>query len=74
MEEYKRFTVWGEDIEELEEASDRVDLYMDFQKGHNVIYYQVIGERQPAPYDCGFITDKALEELQQGFIVTEKAQ
>lgn len=70
MENFKRFTVWGENAEELEFAADRVDDYMKGKTGNNIIYYQIIGEERPQPFDCGFITDKDLKELQQGFIVT----
>lgn len=67
--EYRRFTVWGKSADELEKASEHVDAYMDQRIGRNIISYQVMGELQPQPYDYGFITDNALEELSQGFII-----
>ena len=70
MENFKRFTVWSECLEELELAAERVDAYMNGGKGRNIINYQVIGTEAPLPYDFGFITDAALKELEQGFIVT----
>ena len=68
---HKEFTIWGEALEELERAVDRVDAYMDQRAGDNVIRYQIMGEPQHMPWDSGYITDEALEELQQGFIISQ---
>ena len=70
--DFRRYTVWGENAAELELAADKVDAYMNGGKGRNIIYYQIIGAETPLPYDCGFITDAALEELGLGFIVVEQ--
>ena len=47
MENFKRFTVWGECLEELERAAERIDAYMNGGKGRNIINYQVIGAEAP---------------------------
>ena len=67
----KEFTVWGEGLEELEMAVDRVDAYMDKKTGDNIIRYQIMGKPQRMPWDSGYITDADLEELQQGFIISQ---
>lgn len=69
---YRRYTVWGLYPEECEAAADKVDACMAECTGRNIISYQVIGEEEPLPYDFGFITDKALAELIQAFIVVEQ--
>lgn len=66
----KEFIIWGESFDELETAADKVDAYMDSATGDNAIYYQIIGEDKPFYFDIGYITDKDLEELQQGFVIT----
>lgn len=68
---HKEFTIWGEDLEELEMAVDRVDAYMDKKTGDNIIRYQIMGKSQCMPWDSGCITDEALEDLQQGFIISQ---
>lgn len=68
----KVFTVLGECLEELELAAERIDAYMGKKIGHNAIHYQIIGQPQQLPYDTGFITDAALEEMQLGFILVQE--
>lgn len=72
MNNIKEFTVWGEDLEELNRAVEKVDCYMNRKIGDNVIIYRIIGEEKPQPWDSGYITDEALEELQQGFIIVKE--
>ena len=65
------YTICAETIDELFLASERVDALMDINgSGRNAIYYQIIGQQQPAPIDTGFITDESLRELAQGFLVS----
>lgn len=68
------YTVWSFEREELEEAADKVDSLMDQGAGLNEIRYQIMGDPEPLPFDTGYITDSALEELQRGFIVVEDAR
>lgn len=63
------FTVWGENMDELEDAVRDVEGYMDKQTGSNAISYQIIGEDIPLPWDTGYITDEALKNLQQRYII-----
>ena len=67
---YRRFTVWAETWEELEAAADLVDEMQEQGGGHNAIYYQLIPNNYPGGiFDIGFITDKALKELEQRFLI-----
>ena len=73
MNDLRRYTVWGECIEELEDAADMVDSYMEEQgQGRNVIYYQIIGAEHIAYIDIGFITDRAVRDLAQRFLLAER--
>lgn len=66
----RSYTIWGESIEELEEAVERVESCMNDKTGKIEIRYQVIGSLNPLPWDTGYITDEALRELQCNFIMT----
>lgn len=66
----RSFTIWGESIEELEEAAGRVESYMSDKIGKIEIHYQVMRNKDPLPWDTGFVTEEAFRELQQNFIVT----
>ncbi len=72
MENFRRFTIWGIDEEELAEAAQLVEAHMDGETGRNVIYYQVEGEEAALPYDCGFISDAALEDVALRYVVVEQ--
>lgn len=65
----RRFTLMAKSADELKRVLEYVDSYMSQRIGENIISYQVIGESQTQPYDYGFITDRALEELKQEFII-----
>lgn len=67
----KSYTIVGVDTEELEYAADRVDEYMSEGTGRNAIYYQIIGDKAPLPYDVGFVSDMALTELMLEFVIVE---
>lgn len=68
----KEWTVWGECLEVLDLAAERVCDYMDKKIGRNAIHYQIIGQPQRLPYDTGFITDADLAEMQLGFIIVQE--
>lgn len=67
--EYHEFTICGECLEELEGAAERVEDFMNRGTGRNIISYQLIGDARRQPWDSGYITDDALAELEQGYII-----
>lgn len=69
MNEYRTLTILGECLEELEAAAERVEQLMDQGTGRNIISYQLIGDARRQPWDSGYITDDALAELEQGYII-----
>jgi len=69
MNDYRTLTILGECLEELEAAAERVEQLMDQGTGRNVVRYQIIGDDRRQPWDSGYITDEALQELQLGYIV-----
>ena len=65
------FIIWGFSYEELEFASETVDALMKSGDiGRNEIRYQIIGEEKTLWFDTGFLSDAAIQDLQNGFIIT----
>ena len=78
MQDSKEYIVLGWSQEELEDAVERIDRHMDRRTGPNAIRYGLVdvahGKTEAMPWDTGYITDEALEDMQRGFIVIPYAQ
>ena len=68
----KKYTLYGEDLNELKEAADTVDDLEDVRgKGDNAIRYQIMGDDKPQPWTANHVTDETIIDLQMGFIIVQ---